>query len=233
MAYEEGVNMSMPVAPAYGNGGMGGFGDGWWIILLILCLNNGLWGGYGGGNSTGGLYPWLNNSDQINAGFRDQMLQSNITSIISQISGGFADVQNALCAGFAGVTAAVVGAQNALSQQLYTSEMANLERSFAAQTAQTAAMNALQAQFAQCCCDQKAATADLKYTLATEACADRAAVADAMQRILDTMCQDKIDAKNERIADLERQLAMAQVQADRNLQTATILNSLGCNSCYQ
>lgn len=236
MAYEEGVNMNMPVAPAYAGNGIGGFGDGWWIILLILCLNNGLWGGYGGNGGGNSLYPWLNQSDQMNSGFRDQMLQSNIMSIITSISGGFADVQNALCSGFAGVVAAVNASQNAISQQLYQSELANLERSFAAQTAQTAAMNALQAQLAQYSYDQQSSMADLKYTLATEACNNRAAVQDAMQTILNTMCQDRLNAKDERIADLSRQLTMAQLAASQAAQTGDIKSFLvqncGCgNPC--
>ena len=153
MAYEDGVNMNMPVAPAYPNGGMDSFGNGWWIILLILCMNNGLWGGLGGnGGGNYGLYPWMNQADQMNAGFQNQMLQSSINTIIGSISGGFADVQNALCAGLAGVTAAITGAQNSIQQQLYTNEMANMDRFFQ-----------MQSQFAQCCCDQKMATADLKY----------------------------------------------------------------------
>ena len=210
MAYEDGVNMNMPVAPAYGGNGFGGIGDGWWIILLILCMNNGMWGGFGG-NGGNNLYPWLNQSDQMNSGFQNQMLQSSISEIIGSISGGFASVQQALCSGFAGVTAAVVGAQNAITQQMNTYAMADLERSYN-----------LQSQLSQCCCENRAATADLKYTIAQEACADRAAVADAMQKILDTMCQDKIDAKNEKIADLERQLAIAQIIAGVN-------NNCGCN----
>ena len=69
-------SMVMPVTPAYGNnGGFGGFGgDGWWILLLFILLGNGAWGmgGFGGGFD-GGLYPWMNQSNQINGGFRDQM----------------------------------------------------------------------------------------------------------------------------------------------------------------
>lgn len=210
MAYEEGVNMNMPVAPAYGGNGFGGIGDGWWIILLILCMNNGMWGGFGG-NGGNSLYPWLNQSDQMNSGFQNQMLQSSISEIIGAISGGFASVQNALCSGFASVTSAVVNAQYALSQQMNNNTMAEMERSFQ-----------LQSQLAQCCCENRAATADLKYTIAQEACADRAAVADAMQRILDTMCQNTIDAKNEKIADLERQLAISQIIAGVN-------NPCNCN----
>lgn len=229
MAYEDGVNLNMPLAPAYaGNGnGFGGFGDGWWIILLILCLNNGMWGGFGGGGGNNSLYPWMNQADMMNNGFQNQMLQTTISQIVGSISNGFADVQNALCAGFAGVTAAVAGAQNAIIQQMNTNAMAELERSFQLQT-----------QMSQCCCDQRAGIADLKYTIAQEACADRAAVADAMQRILDTMCQDKIDAKNERITDLERQVTMANLAASQNAQTAEIMAALrnqgcgcGCNQC--
>ena len=85
-----------------------------------------------------------------------------------------------------------------------------------------------------CCCENRAATADLKYTIATENCADRNALSEALQnvtlqnnantqRILDTMCQDKIDAKNEKIAELQNQLAMAQLAASQNALTAAIL----------
>lgn len=76
--------------------------------------------------------------------------------------------------------------------------------------------------------------ADLKYTVATEACADRNAISMALrdvlesnnagvQKVLDTMCQDKIDAKNETIALLRQQLTMAQLSASQNQQTAQIL----------
>ena len=85
-----------------------------------------------------------------------------------------------------------------------------------------------------CCCENRAAVADLKYTVAMEACADRAAVTAALQevtaqsnantqRILDTMCQDKIDAKNEKIAELQTQLQMAQLAASQDLQTTKLI----------
>lgn len=57
---------------------------------------------------------------------------------------------------------------------MYSNQIADLERSYAAQTASTQGMNAIQAQLAQCCCDNRAATADVKYTIATEACQNRA-----------------------------------------------------------
>ena len=150
-----GVPFQMPVMPAYGMGGNGGFGfgdgNGWWILLLFILLGNGAWGmgGFGGGFD-GGLYPWMNQSNQINSGFRDQMLNTQIAGIQNSVTSGFGDVQTALCGGFAGVNASINGAQNAIAQQMYTNQISDLERSFAAQTANTAGMNALQAQLAQC-----------------------------------------------------------------------------------
>lgn len=240
---ENGAGMVMPVAPmgGYGNGGFGGGmfdGNGWWILLLFILLGNGAWGngfgGFCGGNAMADMYPWMNQQNQINDGFRDQMLNTQVNSIQNGITSGFGDVQNALCSGFAGVTAAVTAAQNANAQQMYANQIADMERSYAAQTAQTAGMTALQAQLAQCCCDNRAATADLKYTVATEACADRAAVSDALnstlnamnagiQSIKDQMCQDKIDAKNERIAELQQQVNMQNLAASQAAQTAQLL----------
>ena len=221
--------MIMPVQPMYGGNGNGGFGfgdnSGWWIILLFILLGNNGWGnGFGGGAwGADGLYPWMNQNNQINDGFRDQMLNTTINGIQNGITTGFGDVQNSLCAGFAGVNAAITGAQ-----------MADLERSFAVQTANTAGLNAIQSQLAQCCCDNRAATADLKYTVATEACADRSAISEALrdvltantastQRILDQMCQDKIDEKNDTIAQLRQELLYARGQASQSAQTAAIL----------
>lgn len=83
-------------------------------------------------------------------------------------------------------------------------------------------------------CENRASIADLKYTVASEACADRNAVSNALkdvlaannastQRILDQMCQDRIDAKNEKIAELERQLTMANLSASQTAQTAQLI----------
>lgn len=251
--YEEGTGMVMPVAPMYGGGygNGGGFGngfggDGWWILLLFILLGgNGRWGGGFGGGYDGagvgsGLYPWMNQSNQISDGFRDQMINSTINGIQGAVTSGFGDVQNSLCSGFAGVNATVTGAQNAVSQQLYANQLADLERSFAAQTANTAGMTALQSQLAQCCCDNRAATADLKYTVATENCADRTAamqntrdIIDAQTRgtqaIIDKLCQLELDGVKGQLAQAQRenvglqnQLNMANLAASQNAQNAFI-----------
>ena len=253
--------MVMPVSPMYGGGyggNMGGFGFGgdWAWILLLLVLGGG-WGGFGGFGMGGAgammgmgmmgmdyLYPWLNNSEHISDGFRDQQLSSQVSNISNAVTSGFGDVQNALCAGFgnvqnslcggfAGVNASINGAQNALAQQLYTNQISDLERSFAAQTANTQGMTALQAQLANCCCENRAATADLKYTVATENCQDRyeaaqntqgiiSAITAGIQSIKDDLCADRLEAERRENANLRTQLSMAQLAASQSAQTATI-----------
>lgn len=222
----------MPVVPAY-NGGNGGFGngfggDGFWIILLFILLGGWNNGGFGGGFD-GGLYPWMNNSQNINNGFRDQMLnttvngiQQGVNNLGTQLCNCCGDVQMALANGFAGVE------QGANARQI-----ANMQTAFAAQTAQAQGFNAVQSQLAQCCCDNRLATQQLQAVVQQENCADRAAVSDGIrdiivnntantQRILDQLCQDKIDAKNDEIAQLRQELLYARGQASQDVQTAAI-----------
>lgn len=254
----EGSNMYMPVAPAFGYGGNGGGfgnafgGDGWWIILLLLLAGNGMWGGlggFGGGmmwpmmmGGMGGyeLYPWLNNSQHISDGFRDQQLQTSIGALQNSVTSGFGDVQTSLCSGFAGVNAGIANGFAQAEIANNARQIANLERSYAAQTAATAGNTALQAQLAQCCCDNRAATADLKYTVATENCADRTAAAqntrdiiDAQTRgtqaILDKLCALELDGVKGQLAQAQRenvglqnQLNMAALRESQTAQNAFI-----------
>lgn len=227
----------MPVAPAYGGGnnGFGGFGgDGWAWIILLLLIGGGGWGfnGFGGGYGAMmgmdgfGLYPWLNNSQNINDGFRDQMLNTNVANISDKITTGFGDVQNALCGGFAGVNANINNATYGVTNALHANQITELQ-----------AHNALQAQLAQCCCDNRAGLADVRYTIATENCADRAALSDGIrdllaatqaqtQTILDKMCADKIDQKNDTISQLRQELLYARGQASQVAQNSTIINGI-------
>lgn len=138
----------------------------------------------------------------------------------------------------------MTGAQNALSQQLYANQLADLERSFAAQTANTAGLTALQSQLAQCCCENRAATADLKYTVATENCADRTQalmntrdIIDSQTRstqaILDKLCALELDGVKGQLAQAQRenvglqnQLNMANLAASQTAQTAQVVDNI-------
>lgn len=233
---ENGMGTTMLVQPS-GIGGNGGFFSGDFsslIVLFFLFMFCGGWGGGFGGGFGGDLYPWMNNSQNINSGFRDQMLGTQISGIQNSITSGFGDVATALCGGFAGVNASINGAQNAIAQQMYGNQIADLERSFAAQTANTAGMTALQSQLANCCCENRSATADLKYTVATEACADRAAISSALRdvieatqnqtrTILDKMCQQEIDALKTQNLALQNQVNMQALAASQTAQTAQLI----------
>ncbi len=226
-----------PTAMPYANSGFGGgFGGDWaWIILLlVLCGgwgNGGFGGGFGGGNYD---FPWLltgqnNLQGHMSDGFRDAQLHDSITSVrdgvsdlATQLCGCCGDIQNTLCNGFAGVTASVTGAQNALAQQLYSNEIASLNRSFAEQTANTAGFTGVQSGIA-----------DLRYTEATEACATRTAAATntrdiidsqtrGTQAILDKLCALELDGYKREAADLRQQLNMAQLAASQTAQNAFI-----------
>ena len=254
---DEGLGTTMLVQPTggmpygnYGGNGLFGGGDSWLGILFLIALCNGGFGnGFGGfgGNALGYDFPWILNgqnniNSNTNSGFRDAMINDGITSIrdgigslSTQMCSGFGNVSTQLCNGFNGVTNSVNNAQNAIAQQLYTNQLADLERSFNAQNASNQNFNSLQSQLAQCCCDNRLATAQTQSLALSENCADRAALSEGIrdilvnnttntQRILDQMCNDKIDAKNERIADLERQLTMANLAASQTAQTARLLS---------
>lgn len=211
-----GNGMVMPVAPmggGYGYGGNGFGGDGaWWLIVLFLFAFAGRgfggFGGYGGGTGP-----------EIQSGFDQQSVMNGINGINNSLFG----ISNQLCNGFAGVNQTV-------SNGFATAEVADNAR----QMANMQQMFNLSTQFANCCCENRLATANLTSTILAENCADRAAVSDALrdvitnqnagvQRILDTMCQDKIDAKNEKIAELQNQLTAANLAASQTAQTARIL----------
>ena len=104
--------------------------------------------------------------------------------------------------------------------------------------------NALSAQLAQCCCDNRAAIADLKYTIATEDCATRNLmqnntrdIIDAQnagtRAVLDFLVQEKMAAKDATIADLRMQISQsnqnAYFAANQEAQTATLLRRLGAD----
>lgn len=240
---ENGFTMPvMPMSMGYGNGGgMGGFGsDGaWWLLILLFALggwgNNGFGGGFGG-NIGGDIYPWMNQANLTSEGFQNQMLNDNVTSIrdgihnlSTQLCNCCSDMAQTVNSGFANAETAANARQ-----------IANMQTAFATQTAMNQGFNQIASQFADCCCENRLASADLKYTIATENCADRAAVSDGIRDVItagtantqsmlnaikglsDQMCQDKIDAKNEKIADLERQLTMANLAASQIAQTAQI-----------
>ena len=206
-------NLVMPVAPT-GGGGFGDFGGsgGWWILLLFILLGGNGFGGMGGGN---GLYPWMNQTEQISNGFRDQALGANIESVGSGITSGFGDIQTALCGGFAGVNASIANANTA-----------SLERSFAAQTAVSSGFNSMQAQLAECCCNNRMATIETQNLVSREAASTRLAIEQQTNAILDKLCQQEIETLRQANVSLQNQLNMANLAASQTAQSQYIIDKL-------
>ncbi|MBP0987638.1 MAG: hypothetical protein J6S92_05100 [Oscillospiraceae bacterium] len=243
-----------------GGGGMGFGGD--WGSLITLFLLFGLFGGMGNGNGFGGGFggnydfPWLLTGQQginnnVSDGFRTAQLSDTITSVRDGISNlstqlcgccsdmqmttmqGFNGVNQSLCNGFNGVNSSIAAAQSALAQQNYSNQIASLERSYAAQTAQAAGFNGIQSQLAQCCCDNRLGTESLRATVLQENCADRYEAANntrdiiesqtrSTQAILDKLCSLELDNARRENEQLRTELIFARGQASQTAQTADI-----------
>jgi len=237
--------MAMPdysladIAAATNNGD--GFGDGngcWWLLILFALLggfgNNGYGnGGYAGGNE---LYPWVNQSENVNNGFRDQMLQSGIQGIQQGINGlstqlcnASNDVQVGMLNGFNSVNLGMLNGFNTIEQGANARQMADMQQAFNAQMATQQGFNGVQGQLAT----QTA-------TILAENCADRAALSDGVrdiiasntaqtQTIIDKLCQLELDGYKRQVDDerrqnlnLQNQLNMANLAASQQAQNAFI-----------
>ena len=243
---DDGNGMVMPVTPMYGggNGGFGGFGGDWgWIILLLLFAGGG-WGGFGGGfGGFGNMmlgydFPWLMNGQQnimqnTSNGFRDSMLQDSITSVRDGISA----LSTQLCNCCSDMQMSLLNGFNNVEQGANARQMANMQTAFNLQTAMSQGFNQLGTQFADCCCENRLANCQTQNIIQNEGNATRFADANNTrdiiestnrngQLILDKLCQLELDGKNDRIADLERQLTMANLSASQIRQTADIQNNI-------
>ena len=236
--------------PVYMNGGMGnsGFGyDGSWIwIILILALFGGNWGGNGGfGGGFNNDYAWLSNGQKeimqnTNDGFNTLQLANQLTSVNSgiqnlstQLCNCCADVNSNLCNGFAGVNQTVSNGFANAEISANGRQMANMQQAFNNQIATLQGFNSVNSQLCDASAENRLGQANLTATILSENCADRQALSEGVrniitnqtagvQKILDTICQDKIDAKNEKIADLQRELQMADLKASQIAQNAFI-----------
>lgn len=218
MSYTENGNglSAADVAAVMGNGnnGFGFGGDGaWWLIILLLFANNGWGNGFGFGGGIGGMMPWMFGNQQgseVQRGFD----QSAIMNGINGINMGLANAEISRC--------------NSQTNILQT-------------------LNTLGTNLQNCCCENRAGLADLKYTVATENCADRTALNEGLRdmmmansvntqnlinstnvgfkSLMDKICQLEMDAKNDKIADLQAQLNEANRRASQENQTAQILAS--------
>lgn len=230
----------MPVAPAYsGNGGMfGGMGGDWfaWFILVLLIGGNGwgmggfgmggmmpwLMGGMGAGMGAGYgldyLYPWLNNSQNLNNGFRDQQINSQLGDLLL----GQAGIQQSICQTGNSISGAVRDGFSAAEIAANGRQMASMQTAFGLQT-----------QIAQGSSDARLDSCQTRNVIQAEAAASRASGNADTQKILDKLCQLELDnekirsaAKDDTIAQLRSELLYARGQASQIAQNATIIDGV-------
>ena len=199
MSLSEGMpTMTMPVTPANGSGNGFGFGgDGAWFLIILFLFAFCGWGGNGWGNS--------GNSGGVVDGYVLASDFSNIERKMDLINGGLCDgfyaVNNTLLTGFGNAELSRANQQAALMQQL----------------------NAMQMQTANCCCENRAAIAQVRYDMATQACDTRNTVQNATRDIVENQNANSraiLDfLTNSKMRDLEsanQELRLAASQAAQN-----------------
>lgn len=205
-----GIQTTMPVAPAnnYG-GGMGMWGQDWiWIIVLFLFG----WGRNGFGGNSGAMDNYVLASDFAT-------LQRQIDSATSSLERKGDSISNGLCDGFYQQAQLVNGTNMAMANGFAQAELSRSNQ----QAALMQQLNAMQMQAQQCCCDQRADTAQLRYDLATQGCETRNAIQTSTREIV-TNANDNTRAildflVNSKMQDLQTEnqnLKLAASQAAQN-----------------
>jgi hypothetical protein len=241
------TNGAYPYPVMYGNNGgfgNGGFlgGDGIWAILLFaLLFGNGGWGngGFGfGGNGFDNGYAWLSNGQKeimnnTNNGFDTLHLSNQIEGVrdgvyglSNQMCNSTSDIVSAVNNGFSNAEISANGRQIANMQQAFNSEIATLN-----------GFNNINNSLQNCCCENRLGVQDLKSTVISENCSDREVLRQIgqdilvnqtanTQKIIDEIFRDRLDEKDSKIADLNRQLQMADLRASQVAQTQAITSNV-------
>ena len=265
---------TMPVQPAgYGNGGgMGGWGDDW-IALIVLAMVFGYgnfgFGGMGGMGGMGMFWPFMmggfggfggngcgcggtNAIDaSIQRGFDTQAIIGKLDGINNGLCDGFyavntsilnaqSGIQNSLCQGFNSVNTNIMQGNFGLQQAINGASVANVQ-----------GQNALQAQLADCCCENRVGQlqlgnsmergfCDTNYNAATNTNAIIQNAHNDTDRIiarLDAMEMSRKDeviaAQNQKIFGLELSASQAAqnayITANQSAQTAELIRRLGAD----
>lgn len=185
--------MTMPVAPANGgnSGGFGWGGDGAWLIILFLIFAVFGWGGNGWGNNAG-------NSGGVVDGY---VLTSDFANVERKID----SVNQGLCDGFYQQAQLVNGTNMAMANGFAQAELSRSNQ----QAALMQQLNAMQMQAANCCCENRAAIAQVRYDMAAQACDTRNTVQNATRDII-----DNANSNSRAILDFLTQSKLSDLQAE-------------------
>ena len=188
MSLSDGMpTMTMPVAPANtGNGGGFGWGgESVWMIVLFLIFAVFGWGGNGwGGNGNNGV------ADNYVLASDFATLQRQIDSAASTIERKGDITQQGICDGFYAVNTTLLngfaGVNQNMSNGFQTAELSRCNQ----EAALMPQLNAMQMQAANCCCENRAAIAQVRYDMASQACDTRNTVNTAARDIIDNQNQN-------------------------------------------
>lgn len=215
--------MTMPVAPTgMTGGGWGGFGgdNGWWIIILFLAIFCGC-GGNGNGFGNNGR-----NSGGVVDGY---VLASDFSNIERKID----SVNQGLCDGFYQQAQLVNGTNMAMANGFAQAELSRCNQ----QAALMQQLNNMAMQAQECCCENRAAIAQVRYDMATQACDTRNTVQNTTRDIIDAMncgfrsidqrlTAQELAAKDAKIAEQNQQLFGYQLAASQAAQNNYLVSTL-------
>lgn len=197
-----------------GNSNRGGMfgGDGWWAIIifaLIFGWGNGGYGGFGGGGNSGGVVDGY-------------VLTSDFANIERKIDG----VNSGLCDGFYAQAQLINGVTQGMSNGFMTAELSRANQ----QAALMQQLNAMQMQAQECCCENRAAIAQVRYDMATQACDTRNTVQVAARDIIDSQnagTRAVLDfLTNSRLRDLEAENSTLKLAASQAAQNNYLVSAL-------
>ena len=203
--------LTMPVQPT-NSGGFGFGGDGaWWLIVLFLFAFCG-WGGNGWGNNAG-------NSGGVVDGY---VLTSDFANVERKID----SVNQGLCDGFYQQAQLVNGTNMAMANGFAQAELSRSNQ----QAALMQQLNAMQMQAANCCCENRAAIAQVRYDMATQACDTRNTVNTAARDIIDNQNQNSraiLDFLTQsKLRDLESENQGLKLAASQAAQNSYLVSQL-------
>lgn len=235
------------IAAVTGNRNGNGWGDGcgaWWIMVILFVLlggygwdGNGGFGNRGSNSATRSALASAATQADIQRGFDNQSVINKLNGLENglcdgfyamntSLLNGFNNTNTAMLQGFNGVNTAMMQGNFGIQQAINADTVANMQNT-----------NALQAQLANCCCENRQGQAQIQYDLATNTCAITTAIANQTQAIMqndnanyrqlhDEIVANRMADKDETIAQLRTQVSQMTLAASQQAQNNYLVNQL-------
>jgi len=210
MAGENGYSLADIAAAMGGNGGFGGGMGGSWLAILFLIIlfgGNGGWGNNSFANAIG--YENLATSNEVQRGFDNQNSLANQREILSATNQVYHDLATVIGDKYGELTRDIYGVSGQVAQVLANQN--------------------------QCCCDTKMLIAETasqnRYDALKNTNDINAVTIGQTQKILDVLSQNKIEALQGKVAQLELANQLSGVVRYPNGWTYNAGQAPFCNGC--